>query len=393
MFSKFNTKASLWIKGRKTSFSYLEGKLQNEERRAWFHVSSLGEFEQGRPVMEAMKEQDPSLKIVLTFFSPSGYEIRKNYKGADYICYLPIDTPKNARRFVELVNPELAVFVKYEYWYHYLKHLHLKKARLILISAIFRPQQPFFKWYGGLHRKMLGFFEHLFIQNKQSAKLLENIGVKHYSVAGDSRFDRVKQIASDAKGIECANKFAAGHFTLICGSTWEPDEDVLCRYINETQYDCRLIIAPHEIHAAHIEQIKKKLQVPYVLFSNWTQQSVAVAKVLIIDNIGMLSSIYRYGRASYIGGGFGAGIHNTLEAAVYGIPVLFGPKYQKFQEAVDLVNQKGAFSIQDYDDCKKLLDEWINNSGACESIGQNAGSYVEAMAGATAEVLTYLTKP
>lgn len=363
---------------------------RGDARLVWFHAASLGEFEQGRPVMEALKKSRPDTKIILTFFSPSGYEIRKNYQGADYIYYLPSDTPRHARRFVELVRPDAAVFIKYEYWYHYLKQLHLRQIPVYLISAIFRKEQPFFKWWGGLHRQMLRFFTRLFIQDSESARLLSSIHIEAFEQTGDTRFDRVKQIADEARNIEIVEKFLNGQPAIVCGSTWPPDEDLLLEYINRDSSRFKWIIAPHEIGESHVKNILNKCHKKAVRYSEETADW-ADADILLIDCIGLLSSVYRYGKAAYIGGGFGAGIHNTLEAAVYGMPVVFGPRYQKFKEAVSLIQEGGAFSIHTGEELKETLDTLIQNPAIMETAGSQALKFVNSQLGATDVIMRCLT--
>lgn len=387
--SSFNEKAALWLKGRKNIRGKIGAVKKENHRLIWFHAASLGEFEQGRPVMEALKKEQPDTKILLTFFSPSGYEIRKNYTGADYIFYLPADTPRNARHFIRSVQPDAAVFVKYEYWYNYLHELHKQGIPTYLISAIFRKEQPFFKTWGGLHRKMLHFFTRLFIQDEMSARLLSSIGVEAFEQTGDTRFDRVKQIADSAKDIDKVARFLNGAPAVVCGSTWPPDEDLLLDYINRDDTPFKWIIAPHEIGENHIKGILDKCNVPAIRYSQ-EDGRLSEAKVLIIDCIGLLSSVYRYGKIAYIGGGFGAGIHNTLEAAVYGIPVIFGPRYRKFNEAVTLIQQGGAFSIESKAELKELLDTLLRNQAITDTAGQQALAYVNSQLGATAIIMKYL---
>lgn len=387
--SPFNEKASLWIKGRKNIEERIGEIDKGEHRLVWFHAASLGEFEQGRPVMEALKKEQPETKILLTFFSPSGYEIRKNYAGADYILYLPADTPRNARHFIESIQPDAAVFVKYEYWYNYLNQLNKRHIPTYLISAIFRKEQPFFKTWGGLHRKMLHFFTRMFIQDEESARLLSSIGIQAFEQTGDTRFDRVKQIADAAKDIDKVASFLNGAPAVICGSTWPPDEDLLLDYISSDNTPFKWIIAPHEIGENHIKNILGKCKQKVVRYSQ-EESDVTDAKVLIIDCIGLLSSIYRYGKIAYIGGGFGAGIHNTLEAAVYGIPVIFGPRYQKFNEAVTLIQQGGAFSIHNKTELDELLDSLLQDQAITETAGRQALAYVNSQLGATDIIMKYL---
>ncbi len=387
--SPFNEKAALWIKGRKNIQKKISTVNKGSHRLVWFHAASLGEFEQGRPVMEALKKEQPDTRILLTFFSPSGYEIRKNYAGADYIYYLPADTPRNARHFIESVQPDAAVFVKYEYWYNYLNQLNKRHIPTYLISAIFRKEQPFFKTWGGLHRKMLHFFTRMFIQDEESARLLSSIGIQAFEQTGDTRFDRVKQIADTAQDIDKVTHFLNGAPAVVCGSTWPPDEELLLDYINRDNTNFKWIIAPHEIGENHIRTILGKCQKKVIRYTQ-DEAGETDAKVLIIDCIGLLSSIYRYGKIAYIGGGFGVGIHNTLEAAVYGIPVIFGPRYQKFNEAVTLIQQGGAFSIHNKTELDELLDSLLQDQAITETAGRQALAYVNSQLGATAIIMKYL---
>lgn len=382
----FNEKASLWVKGRRDIWSRIDAIKRGNERLVWFHAASLGEFEQGRPVIEALKQEQPETKVLLTFFSPSGYEIRKNYAAADYIFYLPADTPSNAKRFVSHFRPDAAIFIKYEFWYNYLHELYKHQTPIYLISAIFRPEQPFFKPWGSLHRRMLGFFTRLFVQDRESVELLESVGIKNSEQTGDTRFDRVKQIADAAKNIDNVNLFCAGQPAAVCGSTWPPDEDILMEYINQAAAGWKWIIAPHETGEAHVKAIIGKCRKKIVRYTDGNA-SFEDADVLIIDCIGLLSSVYRYGKISYIGGGFGTGIHNTLEAAVYGIPVVFGPKYQKFKEAVNLIDTGGAFSISNARQLKEIFDTLIQNTETAETAGQKALQFVNSQLGATNTII------
>lgn len=387
----FNEKAALWVKGRKNIRKQIAQIQRKGERLVWFHAASLGEFEQGRPVMEALKAAEPSTRILLTFFSPSGYEIRKNYAGADYILYLPSDTPGNARFFVEQLKPDAAVFIKYEFWYNYLHELYKNHIPVYLISAIFRPGQPFFKSWGTLHRRMLGFFNRLFVQDEESVQLLDAIGIRNAQRTGDTRFDRVKQIAEAAKEIEKVKLFCNGQPAVVCGSTWPPDEDILLDYINNDNSAYKWIITPHEIGESHIKAILEKCKKKVVRYTD-ENASLADYEVLIVDYIGLLSSIYRYGQISYIGGGFGVGIHNTLEAAVYGIPVIFGPKYQKFKEAVSLIHEGGAFSISNGEQLREVLNSLIQTPAIAKTAGQKALNYVDSQLGATEIIVKELTQ-
>lgn len=385
----FNEKAALLSKGRKEVKNKIKDFRRGTERLVWFHAASLGEFEQGRPVMEQLRQMEPDTKILLTFFSPSGYEIRKNYAGADYILYLPADTQGNAVRFIEQFRPDAAVFIKYEFWYNYLHELHKRHVPTYLISAIFRPEQPFFKGWGGLHRKMLGFFECLYVQDEQSVNLLETIGIKNSRLTGDTRFDRVKQIADAAKDIEKVRSFCNGQPAVVCGSTWPPDEDILMDYINQYSGNFKWILAPHEIGEGHVKSILEKCHKKVVRYTQ-AEGDLSGYDVLIVDCIGLLSSVYRYGNIAYIGGGFGVGIHNTLEAAVYGIPVIFGPKYRKFNEAVSLISEGGGFSIQSGAELTELLNSLIHSPAIAETAGREALEYVTSQLGATEIIVASL---
>ena len=349
-----NQKAGKWLDGRKNIFSHIQNSLKPGEERVWFHCASLGEFEQGRPVMEKFKMQNSKCKIVLTFFSPSGYEVRKNYGGADCIFYLPMDTSFNAEKFISLINPSKVFFVKYEFWFHYLRTLSAKKIPVYLVSAIFRPQQIFFKWYGGFFRSMLKLFTHIFLQDNGSADLLSSIGITSHTVAGDTRVDRVVEAAAAVKPIPLIEKFKDNKPLMIAGSTWKEDEQIiqsLIKHHTPHQSPFKLVIAPHEINEQRLDFLLNLFaKYKTVRFSMAKAETISSFDVLIIDNIGMLSSVYQYGNFGYIGGGFGKGIHNILEAAVFGMPVFFGPNYSMFTEAVDLIKRKGAFSIQTADD-------------------------------------------
>lgn len=383
-----NKKAQLWINGRKNIFERISSSLKPSEKRIWIHASSLGEFEQGRPVIEKLKEFRPDYKIVLTFFSPSGYEIRKNYQGADYIFYLPLDTRRNAERFIRLVQPEMAVFIKYEFWFNYLTEVKKRNIPLYLVSANFRNNQSFFQWYGTWFRKLLFNFEHIFVQNESSRELLKTIDIQNVTVAGDTRFDRVYSIATSAKELPEVKAFVGNSMCIIAGSTWEPDEELLIKYLNETSHSVKMIIAPHEIKEASIQDIINKFKKKSIRYSQIKNEDSTSAQILIIDNIGMLSSLYRYGKIAYIGGGFGKGIHNILEAATFGLPVIFGPNYQKFQEAINLQKEGGAYSISEYADLKSVLDKLIEHISINNyASGQISKRFVENNLGATNIIL------
>jgi len=385
--SLFNHKAKLWRNGRKGWRTRLKASLGKDERIIWFHCSSLGEFEQGRPVIEAFREKHPDVKILLTFFSPSGYEIRKNYAGADYIFYLPIDTWFNAKTFVEIVNPVAAIFIKYEFWYHFLNQLKKKNIPTYVISAIFRPEQAFFKPYGGWYRKFLLNFEHLFVQNESSKELLSGIGIQNVTVAGDTRFDRVIANAQHAKNIPLIEQFAKSARVLVAGSTWPKDEEIIIEYFKTNPLGLKLIIAPHEIHEQNIEKFIEKTGQRAIRYTKSDGCNPSEANVLIIDTIGILSSVYQYGTIAYIGGGFGVGIHNTLEAAVFGIPVIFGPNYQRFQEAHELIGNRVSVSISNTDEFSAAITNFIVKQESLNSVRTQSKEFFNSKAGATEIIL------
>ncbi len=387
--SPFNKKAGLWLQGRKDMFNQIQSELKQNEKRVWFHAASLGEFEQGRPIIEALKKKYPEQKIVLTFFSPSGFEIQKNYEYADYVFYLPLDTKRNAKRFIQLLHPEFVIFIKYEFWRNFLHILKKQNIPTYLVSAIFRRDQVFFHWYGGWYRKMLNSFNHFFVQNQESKKLLQNFGFENVTVSGDTRFDRVNDIAAKAKPFPLVEQFCNNHTTLILGSSWKADEEILFDFINDNQV--KVIIAPHEIHDSNIERIISRITRKKQRYSLANETNIKDADVLIIDNIGMLSSIYQYGHVAYIGGGFGSGIHNILEAATFGLPVLFGPNYQKFKEAVDLIKLDGAFEVKDKVTVKKHLQKLLSDQGYLLTKSEICKKYVENQKGATEAIVNYLT--
>ena len=386
--SPFNKKAYLFVKGRKNWRKKLTEKVDNNERYIWFHCASLGEFEQGRPVIEEIKKQFPEYKIALTFFSPSGYEIRKNYELADIVAYLPVDTKKNARDFILLLNPEKVFFVKYEFWYFYISELKKREIPLYIISAIFRENQQFFKNtpLGKLYRKMLFQFEHIFIQDETSAQLLKSVGITNYTVSGDTRFDRVAAIAQNSKNIPVIEKFSENTPLLIAGSTWKPDEELLVEYINNSKCT-KFIIAPHEVSDININRLLQMLKVPAVRFSQIENAETDNFRVIIIDSIGLLSSVYRYGNVAYIGGGFGVGIHNILEAATFGLPVIFGTNYSKFKEAVDLTSKGGAFTISDFKQLETIADILLNDDEARKKASETCLKYVKENVGSTTKIV------
>lgn len=388
--SPFNKKAKYWVEGRRNIFNRIEQSLNENENIAWFHASSLGEFEQGRPVMEAFKLKYPNYKILLTFFSPSGYEVRKNYEGADYIFYLPVDSKRNALKFIKTVKPKVVFFVKYEFWFHYLNQLNKSKIPTYIFSSIFREKQLFFRWYGVWYRKMLAFFTKIFVQDLNSKQLLDKVNISNVEIGGDTRFDRVYALAKNAKPIKLIEEFAKDNFIVIAGSTWERDEEIIAEYAHKNQ-NIKWIIAPHEIHSAHIEKIVKIFKTPLLKLSEATIESVVDAKVLVVDSIGVLSSLYRYGNIAYIGGGFGKGIHNTLEAATYGMPVIFGPNYNRFREACDLIELSSGFSVSNYNEFELTIVKLINNDLLREESGKSALNYVNKMRGGTEKIISQLT--
>lgn len=385
----FSKKVAKMVKGEKEAFSVLAQKIEPGVKYLWFHAASLGEFEQGRPLIEEIRRTHPEYKILQTFFSPSGYEVRKDYKGADIVCYLPLDTPRNVKRFIELAHPSKAFFIKYEFWKNYLSELKKQGIPVYSVSSIFRPGQIFFRWYGRLagYTDVLKCFEHLFVQNEESVNLLKGIGITDTTIVGDTRFDRVLDICHKAKELPLVERFKGNNdHTFVAGSSWAPDEDIFIPYFN-AHPEMKLIIAPHVIDEAHLSEIISKLTRPVVRYSKATLENVQQADCLIIDCFGLLSSIYRYGDVAYIGGGFGVGIHNTLEAAVYGIPVLFGPNNKKFLEAQGLKVCKGGFEIQGTDDFKSLMDSFFTNYAVLNKAGKKAGNYVADHAGALKKIM------
>ena len=393
LISPFHKKARIMRLGQWKTNSILREKIDRNAKYIWFHASSLGEFEQGRPMMEKIKAEHPEYKILLTFFSPSGYEVRKNYNGVDVICYLPFDTPYRVKKFLNLANPSIAVFIKYEFWGNYLQELKHRNIPVYIISSIFRRDQLFFQWFGYPYRKMLYCFTHLFVQDDRSAALLKEFGITNVTVTGDTRFDRVLDVRNQARELSPVEHFVCEggkekRLTLVAGSSWPQDEEILIPYFNEHP-EMKLIIAPHEIHREHLMYIESLLKRPSVRLSDvFHDQSLAEGKdCLIVDSFGLLSSIYRYGTIAYIGGGFGAGIHNTLEAAVYGIPVLFGPKYHKVKEAKDLIKVGGGFSVSDKQSFCEKMDELLTYHEVLEAAGESAGQFVNGNAGATDKIL------
>lgn len=388
--SFFSKKVRAMWKGEHRTFRVLREKIDPNAMYIWFHAASLGEFEQGRPIMEAIRREHPGYKILLTFFSPSGYEVRKNYDGADVVVYLPIDTKRNARRFLRLTNPVMAFFIKYEFWSNYLHILKDRQVPTFSVSSIFRPNQIFFRGYGKSYGKVLKCFTHFFVQNERSRDLLKSIGIDCVSVTGDTRFDRVLQIRDAGKSLPIVENFVGGTVedrphVFIAGSSWPPDEDIFIRYFNEHR-DWKLIIAPHVIGDDHMKQILGKLERKTVRYTEATTENVVGAECLIIDCFGLLSSIYRYADVTYVGGGFGVGIHNVLEAAVWGKPVIFGPNNKNFQEAQGLLKAGGGFEVTSYDDFVGVMRKLADDK-ALEQSRERAGGFVESLAGATRQIM------
>lgn len=416
--SLFNKKIKKMWRGEREAVDLLKEKVDPTAKYVWFHAASLGEFEQGRPLIEQLRATHPEYKILLTFFSPSGYEVRKNYEGADIVCYLPLDTIRNARRFLRAVHPVMAFFIKYEFWYNYLHILRHRGVPVYSVSSIFRPGQVFFKWYGRNYAKVLHCITHFFVQNEVSLQLLKGIGIDEATVVGDTRFDRVLQIKEQSKELPIVEAFKGingkgdtckeelsedacnddlsedackrdlsengckGCKVFVAGSSWQPDEDIFIRFFNDHP-DWKLIIAPHVIGEDHLAYILDKLQMKTVRYTQATEQSAAEARCLIIDCFGLLSTIYRYGEIAYVGGGFGVGIHNVPEAAVWGVPVLFGPNNKRFQEAQDLLACKGSFEVTDYDSFNTIISRLISDDKFRHQCGEASANYVKSRSGAT----------
>ena len=394
IFSRFNEKVRKMWRGEREAVRILKEKVDPEAKYVWFHAASLGEFEQGRPLMEQLRKDHPEYKILLTFFSPSGYEVRKNYEGADIITYLPLDTITNARRFLRAIHPVMAFFIKYEFWYNYLHILKYRHVPVYSVSSIFRPDQVFFKWYGRQYGRVLNCFTHFFVQNEISKELLAKIGINNVTIVGDTRFDRVLQIKEASKQLPIVETFKQDAKVFVAGSSWPPDEEIFIKFFNEHK-DWKLIIAPHVIGEDHLKQIEKLLEgrkvARYTSLENLDNlerlDSLEKTNALIIDCFGLLSSIYHYGDVAYVGGGFGVGIHNLLEAAVWDVPVFFGPNNQRFQEAQGL-KQSGGFEIKNYEDFERQMNRFIADKAYLKAQGQLAGQYVKGKAGATWQILS-----
>lgn len=386
LFSLFNKKAKLWINGRKNWRQ--KHQVNNSTIKVWFHFASLGEYEQGKPLLQFYKNNFPNKEIVITFYSPSGYEVRKSTNLANYILYLPLDTKKNAQDFLKIYKPEIAFFNKYEYWFHFFEETNKQAIPLYITSAIFRENQIFFKFYGGFFRKILSYVNHFYVQDQNSAKLLNSIGIKNHSITGDTRFDSVSDIAKNKKDFPEILQFKQDKNLFIGGSTWPEDEALIVEYINKHQNDWKFIFAPHEISETKIAGFLNLLNDKVIRYSKIDEQTdLKDYKILIIDNIGMLSSIYAYADIAFIGGGFGAGIHNTLEAAAWGLPVIFGPKHQKFDEAKSLITQKAGFSISNYEEFEQVLNKLMDNQSFRAQTGQLAKTFVNQNIGATDKIM------
>ncbi len=389
----FNNRARLWVDGRKNEPNWNKLSLKSG-KRIWFHCASLGEFEQARPLIERLRNERKEDAIILTFFSPSGFEIRKNYEGADLVAYLPLDTPENARNFIAQLKPDLVFFVKYEFWFNYLNQLKNQNIPVILFSAVFRPNQIFFKWYGGIFRQMLKTFSHIFVQNKDSKVLLENIGIKA-AVANDTRFDRVYQIAQSRKSFPLVESFKGNTKIFIAGSTWQKDEELIIKLINENVLpDYKFIIAPHNINPARIDEIINELKPGAVRFSALSSENAITARIIVVDNIGNLASLYSYADMAYIGGGFNTSVHNILEATINNIPVLFGPNHQKSEEAKELLALQLAFTISDYDGLNEKIRYAVSHLVTDSLYKLKVKDYMQAHLGGSDTVLktanTYL---
>jgi 3-deoxy-D-manno-octulosonic-acid transferase len=384
--SLFDKKVRKMWHGERKAFSTLKEKVDPHAKYVWVHAASLGEFEQGRPLIERIRRDHPEYKILLTFFSPSGYEVRKDYKGADIVTYLPIDTIANALRFLRLVRPVMAFFIKYEFWYNYLHILRHRGVPVYSVSSIFRPGQIFFRWYGKKYSHVLRCITHFFVQNEESKRLLGSIGIYNVDVVGDTRFDRVLAIKEQAKQLPIVEAFKQQHKVFVAGSSWPPDEEIFIQFFNEHR-DWKLIIAPHVIGENHLQNIIKALSLKTVRYTQTTPEEAAGADCLIIDCFGLLSSVYHYGEVAYIGGGFGVGIHNVLEAAVWSVPVIFGPNNKHFIEAQELMASGGGFQIDDYEQFDKLMTRFIDSDDSRLKAGIAAGQYVKSRAGVLDKVI------
>lgn len=387
--SIFNAKAKEWVKGRTTIFEEIENVISSDDKVIWMHTASLGEFEQGRPVLEALRKKHPEHKLVLTFFSPSGYAIRKDYDQVDHVFYLPLDTPKNAKRFLRLIHPDIAIFVKYEFWYNYLKELNLQACKTYFISSIFRADQYFFKWYAAWFRKQLKMISHYFVQNESSVDLLNSIGIYTVCLSGDTRFDRVYDLAQQCQKFPLIEKFKGNKQLFIAGSTWPPDEDLL-RSLIEKNPELKFIIAPHETKTERIRQIMNSMGTKAQLFSEAKEETMKDYQVLIIDSVGILAHLYQYADVCYIGGGFGIAIHNIQEPITFGKPVMFGPKFNKFREANDLLERGGVFTINNAVELETKTSLLLSDEKLLKEASDICISYVNEMRGATDAIMKFI---
>ncbi|NMH25388.1 3-deoxy-D-manno-octulosonic acid transferase [Flavobacterium solisilvae] len=391
IFGFFSPKMKLFIDGRKTVFGTLEQKINSSDKTIWFHAASLGEYEQGLPVMEKIKEKFPNHKIVVTFFSPSGYEVRKNNSIADATVYLPLDTKSNAKRFLKLVHPEMVFFIKYEFWPNYLNELKKSNVTTYLISGIFRENQAFFKWYGGFYRKALKTFEYFFVQNESSKKLLQSLGFQNVKISGDTRFDRVVAILEKDNSLDFIANFKDNKTTIVIGSSWPKDEELLINYINQSSEEIKFIIAPHNIKEAQISNLKTQITKKTVIFSEKNNLDLSNFNVFIIDTVGILTKIYSYADIAYVGGGFGnPGVHNLLEPATFGIPIIVGPNYSHFAEATALVHQEGCISINNQNELNEAFDNLISNEDIRHEKGHICETFVQMNKGATQTIMSHI---
>ena len=387
----FSPKMRLFVDGRKSVFQTLADKIQSSDKTIWFHAASLGEYEQGLPVIEAIKQQFPNHKIVVTFFSPSGYEVRKNNAVANVTIYLPLDTISNAKQFIELVHPEMAFFIKYEYWPNYLNELKKQQIKTYLISGILRENQAFFKWYGGFYRNALKTFDYFFVQNESSKKLLQSIGFNNVKVSGDTRFDRVVSILERDNSLDFIEQFKDNKTTIVVGSSWPKDENLLVNYINQSSDDVKFIIAPHNIKSEQIQELKNAVSKKTILYSEKNNVDLSNSNVFIIDTIGILTKIYSYADIAYVGGGFGnPGVHNILEPATFGVPVVIGPNYSHFAEATALVNMEGCISIQNQIQLNEAFDLLLHNEDERLEKGHICSTFVQMNKGATQTIMNHI---
>ncbi len=389
--SLFNTKAKLFIQGRHDVFKEAQKQINPKDQILWFHAASLGEFEQGKPIIEQCKKDFPHYKILVTFFSPSGYELRKDYKTADFVFYLPLDTPSNMKRWLDIVHPEMVILIKYEFWFNLLHELHQRTIPTIVVSTVFRPDQTFFKPYGAFMLNTLKTIEHFFVQDKHSLQLLQKHTIDQVSISGDTRFDRVYELTQDLQPLPFLETFKNNTFTIVAGSTWAQGENFFVRFINETEYALKFILVPHEINPKKIQELQHSIHKKVLLYSEIDQQNLAEYEVLIIDAVGFLTSVYPYGDIAYIGGAYGTtGIHNILEPATFGKPVFYGPRFEKNQEAQDLVQAKGAKIAHDYEDFENIINLFYGDDESLRIYSKNAQQFIQSHRGATEKVMEYL---